>query len=514
MAEPSAGERHKLPGWQVALFAPLGGMSITLSLAPFDLWPTAILGCALLAYLLAGCNTSQALWRGWLFGLGMFGSGCSWVYVSIHVYGHAGVPLAALLTFLFCAGLALLHAAQAWLYVRVVRPLPGGMLLGFAALWVFGEWTRTWLLTGFPWMYLGYAHVNTWLAGWAPVFGIFGLSFIVAFTASCAFLAWRSRQAATLFTYSGLLATLWGGGLMLTPIEWVAPASEQPVKVALYQPNIPLEEKWDRRFYGPILEQYSKSLAPLFANDLIVWPESAIPRVYDLAGDFLNPIARRADLSDTTLITGIPTRNAQRQIFNSVVALGQGSGQYDKQRLVPFGEYVPLEEWLRGLIDFFDLPMSNFSLGALNQEPLQAGNHRIAPLICYEVVYPELAAKAARRAELLLTISNDSWFGNSIGPLQHLQMAQMRALENGRYMLRGTNNGVSAIIDHRGKIVASSDQFVVAVVEGEAQVMLGSTPFSSFGSIPLLSALALLLLAMVVLYRTLWREEDDEESTD
>ncbi|MFK8043238.1 apolipoprotein N-acyltransferase [Congregibacter sp.] len=506
-SSPSA---SALPRWQVLILAPLAGALLTLSLAPFDLWPTAIVGCAVYAYLLASCTPRQAIWRGWLFGLGLFGSGASWVYVSIHVYGNAGVILAAFLTLVFCAGLGLLHALQAWLYTRIVRPLPGGMLLGFAAFWVFGEWLRSWLLTGFPWLYLGYGHVDTWLAGWAPITGVYGLSFAVAFTASCVFLTWRSPQPATVLSYGGLLATLWGGGLMLKPIEWVAPASEKPLSVAIYQPNIPLEQKWDRTRYQNILRQYERAVSPMFAQDLVLWPESAIPRVADRAGEFLDPIARRASMSDTVLITGIPTRDTQDRYFNSIIALGQGKGQYDKQRLVPFGEYVPLEAQLRGLIDFFDLPMSNFSRGSSHQGPLEAGNHRVAPLICYEIVYPELVAQSAQQAELLITISNDSWFGASIGPLQHLQMARMRALENGRYLLRGTNNGVSAIIDHRGQLVARSEQFVESTLMGNAQVMLGNTPFTSFGSMPLLIALGLLLGSMSLMYRVLWRDADKE----
>ncbi len=505
MKQASPGELRQLPRWQVLTLAPAAGGMVTLSFAPFSIWPGAVIGCAIYAYLLASCSTRQAALRGWLFGLGLFGTGVSWVYVSIHVYGNATVPLAVFLTTLFCAGLALLHALQAWLYARFVRPLPGGMLLGFSALWVAGEWLRSWLFTGFPWLYLGYAHVDTWLAGWAPVTGVYGLSFAVAFTASCVFLAWRSRQTAALMSYGGLLATMWGGGLLLKPIEWVAPASQLPLSVALYQPNIPLERKWDPGEYRNILRQYERALRPLSAQDVVVWPESAVPRVYDAARGFLDPIGRRASLSDTTLISGIPRRENGRY-YNSIVALGLGDGMYDTQRLVPFGEYVPLEEWLRGLIDFFDLPMSNFSRGAAEQGPLRAGNHRVAPLICYEIAYSELTARSARDAELLVTISNDIWFGSSLGPLQHLEIARMRALENGRYVLRATNNGVSAIINHRGQVVARSQQFVESTVVGDAEVMLGHTPFTSFGSVPLLSALALLLGAMSILYRTLWRD--------
>ena len=497
-----------LPRWKISLLAPFGGILVTLSLAPFAVWPAAILGCAIYAYLLASCGQGQALVRGWLFGLGLFCSGASWVYVSINVYGNASPLLAGFLTLIFCAGLGTLHAFQAWVYVRFIRPLPGGMLLGFAALWVLFEWLRSWLLTGFPWLYLGYAHIDTWLAGWAPITGVYGLSFAVAFSASCLFLSWRSRQTAALVSYLGLLATLWGGGLLLKPIEWVAPASRLPLSVAVYQPNIPLERKWDPREYGSILEQYERSIRSQFDHDLILWPEGALPSTLDRARGFLDPIARRATVTDTTLITGIPRREPDGRYYNGIVAMGLGSGQYDKQRLVPFGEYVPLERWLRGLIDFFDLPMSQFSRGAADQGPLQAGNHRVAPLICYEIVYPELTARGARHAELLVTISNDSWFGDSIGPLQHLQMARMRALENGRFLLRGTNNGVSAIINHRGDVVARSEQFVETTLVGDAEVMLGHTPFTSFGSKPILIALVLLLASMALLYRTLWRDTD------
>jgi apolipoprotein N-acyltransferase len=496
------------PAW-VLLLAPLAGALVTLSLAPFGVWPAGILSCALYAWLLSRCTPRQALWRGWLYGLGLFGSGVSWVYVSIHVYGYASVPLAALLTVLFCAGLALLQALFAGVYVRWVRALPGGMLVGFPALWVLFEWLRSWLFTGFPWLFLGYAHLDNWLAGWAPILGVYALSFATVLTGSCLFLAWRSRQAAALATYAVILVTLWGGGAILRPIEWVVPGAAEPLSVALYQPDIPQERKWSPAEFPRIVEQFERALPRQYGHDIILWPESALPRFYHQVRDILDPIDSHARLLDETLITGIPWREpGSDQYYNSIVALGAGEGLYHKQRLVPFGEYVPLESWLRGLIAFFDLPMSGFSAGSPDQDLLVANGYRLAPFICYEIVYPDLVAEGARRADLLVTISNDSWFGASIGPLQHLEMARMRALETGRYLLRGTNNGVSAIIDHRGRILAQSPQFEEVVLTGEAQVMLGSTPFASFGSRPVLSACLLLLLLMLVLYHTLWREND------
>jgi apolipoprotein N-acyltransferase len=186
--------------------------------------------------------------------------------------------------------------------------------------------------------------------------------------------------------------------------------------------------------------------------------------------------------------------------------MGAGTGVYHKQRLVPFGEYVPLEAQLRGLIQFFDLPMSSFSPGPSGQKPLAAGAYRVAPFICYEIVYGDLVGRSARDAELLITISNDSWFGDSIGPWQHLQIAQMRGRENGRYVLRATNNGISAIIDHQGRILQRTEQFVATTLTGEAEPMLGVTPFGSFGNTPIIAGCFLGLLLMGLMYLGFWRD--------
>lgn len=491
----------------VLVSAPLAGAMVTLSLSPFNIWPAGILSCAIYAYLLCACTARQGLWRGWLFGLGMFGTGISWIYVSIHVHGHASILLAAGLTALFCTALALLQALFSWCYVQFIRPLPGGMLVGFPALWVLFEWLRDWFLTGFPWLYLGYAHAETWLSGWAPITGVFGLSFICALSGTCLFLAWRSRKLITCTTYAVIMVTMWGGGAILKPTQWVAKASEKPLTVAIVQPNVSQENKWDPQWYQPILNQLSEATDPILGHDIVIWPESAVPNYYQRAQDFLGPLARRAADANTTLITGIPFRAVgSSTYYNSIAALGYGEGIYHKQRLVPFGEYVPLEDQLRGLIDFFDLPMSAFSAGPQAQQPLRAAGYRIAPFICYEIVYGGLVAKSARDADLLVTISNDSWFGDSIGPWQHLQIAQMRGRENGRFVLRATNNGISAIIDHQGHIVKSTEQFVATTLTGEAEVMLGNTPFSSFGNTPIIAGCFISLLLMALMYVGFWRD--------
>jgi apolipoprotein N-acyltransferase len=428
----------------------------------------------------------------------MFGSGASWVYVSIHDHGNASAPLAVLLTALFCAGLALLQALFAWMYARFLRESMGGMLFGFPALWVVFEWLRSWLLTGFPWLYLGYSSLDTWAAGWMPIVGVYGASLLLAFTASCLYLAWMRRQLPAYLVYGTTVIGLWLIGWQLQRAEWVAPANDSSLSVAIVQPNIPQELKWRREYYAPTLEIYDAMSRPMLGSDILLWPEAAIPNYYQRAQAFLLPLARQAYDSGTALVSGIPWRpDGEDRYYNSIVALAQGSGVYHKQRLVPFGEYIPLESWLRGVIDFFDLPMSAFSAGDATQEPLLIHGFRVSPFICYEIVYPDLVREFAQQADLMITISNDSWFGDSIGPLQHLQMARARALENGRYLIRGTNNGVSAIIDERGRIIAQSPRFERLVLEGEVQVMLGSTPFARLGSLPVLALCGLLLAAVL-----------------
>ena len=227
-----------------------------------------------------------------------------------------------------------------------------------------------------------------------------------------------------------------------------------------------------------------------------------MPLLYDRALPFLDVMENKAKQINSNIISGIPFRqieqNTNKQILhNSVVSIGQGEGLYHKQKLVPFGEYVPLQDLLRGLISFFDLPMSDFRTGSSEQSPLTSFNYKVSPFICYEVVYPDFVRKNSKGSEFLLTISNDSWFGSSIGPLQHLEMAQMRAAENGRFMIRGTNNGISAMIDQKGHIIDQSEQFVQTTLNSNLKLFQGETPFMKYGTWPvgILSLLTILFFA-------------------
>ncbi len=472
--------------WTQALLALLSGTSITSSLAPYSLWWSAVVGLAVLLFVLSNSSKRHAFFIGWCFGLGMFGTGISWVYVSIHLYGNAPVWLAFSLTLIFAAALALLSGLGCYL-LRTINPHSARIdLMLFPAIWVLGEWLRTWLLSGFPWLFAGYAHVQGPLQGWAPITGVFGISFIVAFSAAA--LVCFARLSASLKGLSIIsVAAFWFAGMYLSPALWTS-ATGESVSVGLVQANIDQNEKWMASKIPSHIVLQEQLTQPLWGQDIVLWPESAIPMIHHRADGVLQRLEDKARANGSTFISGIPYQDLENvKVYNGIVALGDKPGLYLKQKLVPFGEFMPLESLLRGVIDFFDLPMSSFSPGPKNQDYFQHGDYSIAPLICYEAVYPSLLlGHTSGVPDILLTISNDTWFGTSIGPLQHLEMAQMRALELGRSMIRGTNNGVSALITPFGEVTKQTAQFKQEVLSGEASIQQGTTPFAKLGSWPVL----------------------------
>jgi len=460
--------------WLGHLAALLAGVLSTLTFAPFHLWWLGPVAVGLVYAGFHDLTPRQAALRGWCYGFALFASGTSWIYVSIHDYGYTGVALAVFLTALFAVTLALFYAVPFWLY----RHVTGRRLacLSFAGLWVASEVLRTYLFTGFPWLLLGSAHVDSPLAPLAPVGGVFLLSLITALTGTLGVELLRRRW----WTLAPLVA-LWGAPLLL-PTQWTT-ASGQPVTVALLQGDLPQLMKWSAEGQRNAANTYAR-LTREVADDaeLIVWPETALPMFERQARPFLERLQTTLP-PDSALLTGIVERD-DGGYYNAVIGLGNTQGVYRKEHLVPFGEYLPLEGLLRGIIAFFDLPMSDFSAGAGDQPPLHAAGLAIGTAICYEIIYPDLVARRARDADVLLTVSNDTWFGGSIGPLQHVQMARLRALENGRYVLRATSNGVTAIIDPQGRIVKRAPQFETATVTGTVQGMQGETPFTRTGSWP------------------------------
>lgn len=479
------------PGWPGNLLAMAAGAITTLALAPFDIWPLALVSLVVFYLGLRDLNPRQALGRGWCYGFGLFGAGTSWIYVSIHTYGGASALLAGLLMLAFIAAIALFFALPAWIWTRWIRrnEAPLADALAFAALWLAQEAFRGWFLTGFPWLYSGYSQLDGPLSGLAPMGGMWLISFTLALTAAllCNLTRLRARKA---FLGAGVLLLLapWVLSLALKNHEWTSPAGP-PLSVAAIQGNVEQSMKWDPTQLNAQLALYRDMTFRSRRADLIIWPETAIPVLKESAEGFLTMLGKFAADRDSALITGVPLRQqggrGEYRYYNAITVVGEGDGTYLKQKLVPFGEYVPLQDLLRGLITFFNLPMSDFARGPSDQTLLQAKGYQVAPYICYEVVYPEFAAGLAAQSELLLTVSNDTWFGTSIGPLQHLQMAQMRALEAGRWMIRATNNGVSGLINPFGKITATIPQFQPGILYGDVVPMHELTPYLRWRSWPL-----------------------------
>lgn len=501
-----------LPNKLALLIALVSGALITLSFAPFNIWPIAIISLVAFALLLKEQSFKSVLWRSFAFGVGFYSAGIHWIYTSIHNFGGAAPLFAAFLVFMFACFMALLFCIPFYIYAKWFNYHRLALSLALPACWMLGEWIRTWLFTGFPWLFLGYAHLDTWLAGWAPVTGVISISFILALSAGViAEWIWRYKREATkdipLLILSSAAVLLWGIGAGLKTITWAEPDT-QPITVGMVQPNIDQSIKlsFNQDSELAALNQLRELSENLWTNKWVIWPEAAIPTslTYHDALPFLEEINKQAALNESSLFTGVIYEDREKhKYYNSIVGLGNGYGFYHKRRLVPFGEYVPFEEQLRGLIEFFNLPTSFIHLGPQDQHGLIANGVRITPAVCYEIVYPDLIATSAKETQVLLNVNNLGWFLDSIQSKQFMQMAQMRALETGRYLVYSTNNGPSAIIDNKGKILSHSDSFKAQTFTGTIYPVKDWTPFMivTSGPVVLLGTLILLALAAPIILR-------------
>ncbi|MFD1259329.1 apolipoprotein N-acyltransferase [Entomomonas asaccharolytica] len=493
-------------GWLGHLIAFLAGVLTPLFLAPFNIWPIAFIsvGCFYLG--LKELTVKQAIIRSWCYGFGAYIAGVSWIYVSINTFGNAPVWLAATLTIAFCMSVAFFFVIPAIIWVKWFRADHTYFIdaFAFAGLWAIQEWFRGWFLTGFPWLYTGYSQLDAPLAGFAPIGGVWLISFLIALITVLLIKAYyfRQQKIKVIITFVMVIA-LPIVGMLLNKIHWTTPVNDK-LPVTLVQGNIAQGQKWEPSFYRDQLNLYwALTQKNQKVDSLVIWPENAIPYLKESVQDLLdNTIGVYEKNNQATLITGLPIRQQDSQgdrYYNGITVAGEGEGTYLKQKLVPFGEYVPLQDMLRGMIEFFDLPMSDFRRGNSDQPLLKVKSYQVAPFICYEVVYPDFVASLGAESNLLITISNDTWFGHSIGPKQHIQMAQMRALEADRWMARATNNGITAIIDNKGQIVKEIPSFEVGVLQGEVTLVSGKTPYQIWYSYFILSISFLgLLVALFV----------------
>lgn len=509
------------------LYSLIAGALLVLSFAPFNLFLVAYLSPAVLFFLMVQTNRrAQLVKLGWAFGVGLFGAGASWVFQSMHGFAQAPLVLAGFLTFLFVLGLALQIALFGWIVSYFTKSLlVVRLLLVYPCVWVFVEWTRGWLFTGFPWLFLGHSQVDTWLANFVPVGGALLLSLVTAMIAGSLVVIFAPsraerfkkvdlpvakyvRVAEPLSHLNKVLGGLWIAMLLVGAWfagqqTWVENSSKS-LRVSLLQANIQQDQKWLPEQRIPSVESYMEMTRANWQSDLIIWPETAIPgRFNEFSNTVLKPMQEEALENNTKLVVGGFHQTAEGRFENSVMVLGDGSetpDMYSKRHLVPLGEYIPLLQHLRWLERWMNIPYDNLSRGT-GDGLLNIGEYKAQVSICYEDVFGEEMIADLPEADFLINVTNDGWFSGSLQPYQHMQIARLRALETGRYLLRATNTGVTGIVDNKGKIIKAIAPYERGVVSGEIKILKGTTPYVRYGNSLVIGFVFSLLLLIYLFVR-------------
>jgi apolipoprotein N-acyltransferase len=496
------GTRPSMAGLLVSAIA--GALSL-FSFEPFGWWPIQFILLAYFFYQVGmGSSVRRAVYLGWAFGFGWSVGGMHWLYIALNRFGGLPAVLSAIAIALLGLYMGLFAAFAAgvstWLRKRWSLPVPAFLLLVFPVLWGVSEWMRGWVFTGFPWASSGYAHDTAPLAGFAPIVGVYGIGVLVAVCASCLTMLTQRRKLPALGLFAVILLAGWG----LKQIVWTHPVGK-PLTVRLLQGDIAQDEKFSAQHLGDILVRYRDMLTAAKA-DLIAAPETAIPVFPNqLPPEYLQLLRDYAARTGSFYLFGIPLADSATVYSNSVMGIGpQGqSYRYDKQHLVPFGEFIPTG--FRWFTDLMQIPLGDFTRGAAVQAPFAVKDQRVLPNVCYEDVFGEEIARnlreASQPATVLLNVSNLAWYGESVAIPQHLQISRMRTLETGRPMLRATNNGATAIIDARGNVQDRIPFYRQGTLAASVQGMAGSTPYIRFGNLLFLAVGALLLAGAWLLGR-------------
>lgn len=486
--------RFQLLGWP--LYSLISGGLTTLAFAPFDFSWLVFITLAIPFYIWNKLSAKQAAISAWLYGLGLQCTGVSWIYYSLHVHGSAPAIFAALLIFLLCCYLSLYTGLAVYM---VNRFLPDKavlrLLLFYPASWLVFEWLQGYVMTGFAWMQLGYTQVDLPLSGFAPVLGNHAVGGLIAVCAGALVLLIRYFKNQQ-FKQIGLIVVLpvlmlWLAGGLLKSVNWTQEYGE-PIKVSVIQGNISQKDKWKLHMKKPTMDLYRDLSLAQKDVDLIVWPETAVPDYRYRVVPYIQQLRAEMEQRDTDLLLGIFVKNENKRLLNSV--LNVDGEVYNKRHLVPLGEFIPL----RFLIEFFNkfvkIPMSDIASGDEDQPLLTAAGIPLGLSICFEEVFARDVIKDLPEAKLLVNVSNDAWFEDSIEPHQHHAIARMRALEAGRYMIRSTNTGITSFIGPHGEVIKQLPQFEVGVLKGEVQPLSGATPFARWGDWLIVGLSSLLLL--------------------
>ncbi|HEX4024529.1 MAG TPA: apolipoprotein N-acyltransferase [Steroidobacteraceae bacterium] len=471
-----------LPALLADLIALGAGALLACAFAPLSLWPLAILCPALQMWLWHGASPRRAARTGFWFGVGTFGVGIWWLYISIRGFGGSPIWLALFLVLALVGIMALYQGLLGYLAARVL-PADGAAryLIGLPALWLLMEWWRGWFLSGFPWLSLGYSQTDTVLAGFAPVAGVYGVSAVLLLLAGSLVALLRGPRRVRGWALA-LLVLPWPAGALLDRIQWTHPVGA-PVSVAVLQGAIPQDLKWQAANAGPTRARYLQLENQALGARLIVWPEAALPQLANEVPQYLGDIYSRARMHGSDVIMGVLRVDESDRFYNSIMTLAAGVSFYDKHHLVPFAEYFPVPHFVRAWLRLMSLPYSDFTPGPAVQPVISAGGTRLAPGICYEDAYGTENLPALRQgAQLLVNVTNDAWFGHSWARYQHFQIARMRAIEARRPLIRAANDGISALVGAHGQVLAQASEFVPTVLRGTVQPRVGLPPYVRLGN--------------------------------
>ena len=478
-------------------------------------WFVGMAGLALLLSIWSGERAAARPWAsaagGFAFGLCAFSAGCYWIYHSVRIISGGPVALAVALVALLAAIMGCWYALGGYWAARMQPKKPWvALLLVLPAVLVLSEWIRGWAFTGFPWLSAGYlttpifaGRIPTLLA---PLGGIYLVSLVTAMLAGASLLVWR-KASRPLVRVLGFLALL-GGAASLGQIPLPEGDGESlgSLQARLVQGGIPQERKWLPEEFWPTLDTYERlSFSQPMPGDLneptlIIWPEVAVPQTQDFVRDYLDGLDRLLDERRIALALGILTRTEAGRM-NSLVMLGQGEGTYYKRHLVPFGEFFPVPDAVMDWLLSMNLPASNLVAGPDRQAPLTVGEAVCGVSICYEAAFGSEQRRWAPSAEVLINVSNDGWFGNTVALDQHLDMARARAMESRRYLLRATGTGITAAVDPQGRIIARLPRYQGGFLDVSVPRLTGATLYTRLGDWPVILLCMLLGVALPLAIR-------------
>ncbi|MGC1458039.1 MAG: apolipoprotein N-acyltransferase [Steroidobacteraceae bacterium] len=472
------------------------GVALSTAFAPLSLWLLGLLSPALLMALWQDARPRHAAALGFWFSFGTFSSGTYWLYISIHTIGAAPVWVAFIAMGGLVCILSLYGAALGWAVARWL-PATGALrwMAGLPAAWLVVEWFRGWFLTGFPWLSLGYSQTGTWMAGMAPVLGVYGVSALLLLGAGA--LVTLSRGTRREQVLAGLvLVLIWVVPGALRGIAWTHP-SGPAISVAIVQGDIPEDVKLQRDNVDLEADTYRDLTRQALGAQVIFWPEAVLPDIVQNFGDYMLERYHEAHAHHSAMVVGMLRENSKHESFNSIMTLADSVDFYDKIHLVPFVEAIPGPAFAHKWLQLLDLPYEGFTYGRTDQPPLSAGGLVLLPAVCYDDAYGSDNLHMLRTANALVTVTNDAWFGHSTARYQHLQIAQMRAIESGRYLVRAANDGISGVIGPDGRVLVTAPGWVPTVLRTSVIPMLGLPPYARVGNWLIISLAATTLAALL-----------------